>query len=415
MNSWLGLSIGSMIVFCAAMVSADDSLTGGLWGLNDALEPSGIEVGVSATGIYQQNVHGGLGTQRSRGRLTGSYDFEMTADLERLFGWEGAEVYMLAEGAWGRRDVDATSVGSLFGVNADFQPRSALWISELWFEQSFLDDTLRIRIGKLDLTGGFEHRGCPVSFDCNAYANDENTQFLNNALVNNPTIPFPEYGLGAIVFWNPIADWYLSVGAADAQAQMRQTGFNTAFHDEDYFIYLAETGITPKLSSANGPLQGAYRVGMWYSPEPRANSQAADEGKAWRDDTGFYLSVDQLAAKENNDPDDTQGLGVFFRYGAAHGRTNDITNFFSVGVQYQGLFDGRDDDVLGIGYAHGRLTRRASDVFPDRCESVLETYYNAHITPWLHLTPSVQYVANPGASRDAKDAVILGLRAMMTF
>lgn len=346
MNSWLRLCLGIVIVFCAAMVSADDSLTGGLWGLNDALEPSGIEVGVSATGIYQQNVHGGLGTQRGRGRLTGSYDLEMTADLERLFGWEGAEVYMLAEGAWGRRDVDETSVGSLFGVNADIQQRSALWISELWFEQSFLDDTLRIRIGKLDLTGGFEHRGCPVSFDCNAYANDENRQFLNDAMVNNPTIPFPEYGLGAIVFWNPIADWYLSVGAADAQAQMRQTGFNTAFHDEDYFIYLAETGITPKLSSANGPLQGAYRVGMWYSPEPRANSQAADEGKAWRDDTGFYLSVDQLAAKENNDPDDTQGLGVFFRYGAAHSRTNDITNFFSFGVQYQGLFNGRDDDVL---------------------------------------------------------------------
>ena len=267
MNSWLGLSIGSMIVFCAAMVSADDSLTGGLWGLNDALEPSGIEVGVSATGIYQQNVHGGLGTQRSRGRLTGSYDFEMTADLERLFGWEGAEVYMLAEGAWGRRDVDATSVGSLFGVNADFQPRSALWISELWFEQSFLDDTLRIRIGKLDLPGGFEHRGCPVSFDCNAYANDENPQFLNNA-GQQPDDSLPGIRLGGDCVLESDCRLVSVCRGRRWQAQMRQTGFNTAFHDEDYFIYLAETGITPKLSSANGPLQGAYRVGMWYSPEP---------------------------------------------------------------------------------------------------------------------------------------------------
>ena len=392
-----------------------DSLTGGLWGLNDALDPSGIEFSLSATNIYQQNVRGGMGTQRGRGRLTGSYDLEMAADLERLLGWEGAEVYMLAEGAWGRRDADETSVGSLFGVNADFQQRSALWISELWFQQSFLDDTLRIRIGKLDLTGGFEHRGCPVSFDCNTYANDENRQFLNDALVNNPTIPFPEFGLGAIVFWSPIADWYLSAGASDAQARMRQTGFNTAFHDEPHYIYLAETGITPQLDSANGPLQGAYRIGMWYSPEPRANTQAKADGLAWRDDTGFYLSFDQLLAKENSDPDDTQGLGAFFRYGLTHGRTNDIPQFVSIGVQYQGLLDGRDDDVLGIGYAHGRLTRRAAAFYPDKHESVLEAYYNARIAPWLHLTPSVQYVANPGASADAKDAVVLGLRAMMTF
>ncbi len=414
-------TILSVVLGCVSVAAARDSLwerdtlTGGFGGLNEALEPSGIEFAFSLTNIYQQNARGGTSTSRNQGRWSGSYDLEMTADLERLFGIQGAEVYLLAEGTWSRKDIDETSVGSAFGVNGDFAPREAFNIIEFWYQQSFFDDTLRIRIGKLDMTGGFDHRGCPVSFDCNAYANDENTQFLNSALVNNPTIPFPDYGLGVIVFWNPFGDWYLSFGAADAQADKRETGINTAFHDEDYFVYMAETGITPRFNSANGLLQGAYRVGIWYSPEPRANSQADAAGRAWRDDTGLYLSVDQLLAKENSAPDDTQGLGAFFRYGYASAKTNDITDFCSFGVQYQGLLDGRDDDVLGIGYARGFFSDRASNVYRDDYESVFEAYYNAKVTRWLNFSPSVQYVANPGGTGSTQDAVVVALRATMTF
>ena len=43
------------------------------------------------------------------------------------------------------------------------------------------------RFGKLDITGGFECRGCPVAFDGSAFANDPSGQFLNGALANNPT------------------------------------------------------------------------------------------------------------------------------------------------------------------------------------------------------------------------------------
>lgn len=175
----------------------------------------------------------------------------MDAHLEKLLGIENALFYMHAEGTWSREDIDNTSVGSYFGVNGDFASREAFNLIEAWYQQSLWDNTFQFRIGKLDMTGGFECKGCPVSFDGNMYANDENTQFLNAALVNNPTIPFPDYGLGVVLHWNPVEDWYLSVGAADAQADKRETGFNTTFHDEDYFVYMAETGITPRMDSAN--------------------------------------------------------------------------------------------------------------------------------------------------------------------
>ena len=389
-----------------------ETLTNGFWGLNDQLADSGIEVGFGLTQIYQTNLRGGLSKHRRAGRYTGSYDLEVGADLQKLLGIEGGTLYIHTEGSWSKTDFDATSVGSVFGINGDFAGRRSMDITELWYEQTMLGDTLRLRVGKLDITGGFECRGCPVSFDGSAYANDETAQFLNGALVNNSTIPFPDKGLGAILYWNPIEWWYASVGVVDAQADARETGFRTAFHKEDYFFYVFETGVAPQLDSANGPLQGAYRVGLWNDPQPKANADAAKER---RDDVGFYLSCDQMLIKENAEPEDIQGLGTFFRYGYANSERNDIVNYWSLGFQYQGLIDGRDDDVLGVGYAQGVFSNKADTTFTDDYESVLEVYYNAQVTPWLSISPSVQYVANPGGDDTVSDAVVFGVRAQMTF
>ena len=384
--------------------------------LKEDLAERGFEFNYGITGIYQQNTRGGLSTHRKAGRFAGSYDIELTTDMEKLFNIENAFVYMHAEGSWsGAGGIDPVSVGSYFGVNGDGAPRRSLDLTELWYEQTFWD-VLKLRFGKLDITGGFECRGCPVSFDGNAFANDETSQFLNAALVNNPTIPFPDKGLGAVLFYNPIESWYASVGIVDAQADARETGFNSAFHDEDYFLYVIETGVTPHIHSANGKLQGAYRIGFWIDGQDKQNFST---GRNYRDDAGFYLSCDQVLTKENDDPDDSQGLGAFFRYGHADSDRNDLNQFWSVGCQYQGLFDGRDDDVLGIGIANGIFSDQTNandgNGFTDDSETVIELYYNASITPSLDLSPSLQYISNPAGDKSATNAIVIGLRAQMTF
>lgn len=323
---------------------------------------------------------------------------------------------MHAEGSWSKSEgIDGPSVGSFFGVNGDAGGNRTMDLTEVWYEQAF-GDTVKLRFGKLDIGGGFECRGCPVSFDGNAFANDETAQFLNNALVNNPTIPMPDVGIGAILFFNPVDYWYASAGIADAQADGRETGFNTAFHGEDFFFYIFETGVTPRFDSANGGLQGAYRVGLWIDGQDK---ERFSSGKNYRDDKGFYVSADQMLAKENNNPEDGQGFGAFFRYGWANDDRNDVSDFWSIGCQYQGLIDGRDDDVLGVGYAHGIFSDEANAnggvSFTEDYESVCEVYYNAVVTPWLSLSPSIQYVANTGGDSIGNDAVVVGLRAQMTF
>lgn len=371
-----------------------ETLTNGFWGLNDRLADSGMELGFGITSIYQINAHGGTSTNERRGRHHGRYEATMDIDMEKLLGIEGGSFSVVGWGGYPDTEgIDGHSVGSAWGINALPYGNRGMDIVECAYEGPFFSDNLTIAVGKLDFTG---------IFDASAYADDECGQFINAALVDDPTIPFPQQSLGAVLIWDITDSWYLMGGAADAQADVRETGFRTTFHDEDYFFYALETGITIG--------NGTYRVGLWNDPQPKGSNNK-------RDDVGVYTSCDWMLHKENADPEDSQGLGGFFRYGYAPGRKNDITNFFSLGLQYQGLFDGRDDDVFGLAYARGVFADRAASDYPADYESVLEAYYNAQITPWFVFGPSIQYVTNPtgGEGSTSKDAVVFGLRAQITF
>jgi len=380
------------------------SPTDGFWGLNDKLVPSGIEIGLGLTSVYQSNVHGGASTNDRRGRYVGRYDLELSAELGKLLGIEGGSLFLHGWGGWPDTEgIDGHSVGSAWGINALSVGNRSMDIVEFFYEGPFFGDNLTLAIGKLDFTG---------IFDASEYADDECCQFLNASLVDDPAIPFPEQGLGFVLNWDITDSWYLMAGVADAQADSRETGFKTTFHNKDYFFYAFETGKTLNMDSANGSMPGTYRIGMWIDSQDK--ERFSDNGQTHRDDTGFYTSCDQMLYKENANIEDTQGLGVFFRYGWADDKVNEVTNFWSIGLQYQGLFEGRDEDVMGVGFAHGTFSDDATDYIEDY-ESVLEVYYNAQVTPWLSLSPSIQYVANPGGGKNAKDAVVIGLRAQMIF
>jgi porin len=384
-----------------------ETLTNHWFGLGDKLQESGVEVDLGLTQVYQFNTRGGLATSRHSGRYAGSYDLELNFDFEKMAGPKGLRAYVAAEGSWSD-GIDASSVGSLMGVNADAGGYRSIDVTELWFELALLQERLIVRAGKIDLSGGFECSGCPVAFDCNAFANDETAQFLANPLVNNPTIPFPDNGLGMAIYAQPTDWWYVAAGGADAQADARKTGFSTAFDDEAYYVGLFETGVTPSLKTARGPLQGAYRVGLWYDPQPK---DRLDGNGTERDDLGLYTSMDQMLLRENEKSD--QGLGLFARFGWADHELNAIKSFWSTGLQYRGLLPSRDNDVAGFGVAQGRLSPESGE-FTRKHETILETFYNVQVAPWLSVAPHIQYVIHPGGA-DADDAMVAGVRVQVTF
>ncbi len=387
-----------------------DRLTGDWFGTRPWLGERGIEFNMSLTSVYQQNFRGGVQTHRGH-RLTGSADYELTLDLEGLGLWKGGRIYTWAESGWNEAIDDR--VGDLFGVNCDAIGDRSIWVHELYYEHSFLDGRIRFKAGKIDLTN---------DIDTNAYANDETSQFLNTALVNTGNIPGPPPGLAAVLIVKPVDWFYIGFGAGDAQADIRETGFRTAFHGEDAFISGTEFGFLPTWKTPWGRLPGAYRFALWH--DGRSKPVFFDDlgGRRItiprkRDDVGFYFNMDQLVLKENPDDDvDEQGLGFFFRYGYAHGDANLIEHFWSIGGQYQGLIPTRDDDVLGFGVAQGILSDdlRLTGETPHR-ETVLELYYRIALTPWLSISPDFQWILDPGGVLTTTDAFVAGLRVRADF
>lgn len=392
-------------------VHETDTLTDEWFGTGRVFQERGFSLKLTTTQVYQDVARGGLATRRHKGRYAGSYDLEFEADMDKVAGLRGGTVYALAEGGWSD-GIDPPSLGSLGGANGDAIGALSLRLSELHYTQSFLDDRIRLRAGKIDLTGGIECRGCLVAFDSNAFANNEISQFINGAMVNNPSIPFPEQGIGALAVVQPLEWWYVAAGIGDAQADARETGFNTAFRGRDYSLSLVETGALVDLPSARGPLHGAYRVGLWYDPQPKARFDGRGDQ---RDDAGLYGSFDQVLVKENEDPKDVQGLGAFARFGFADRRVNPVRFFWSAGAQYAGPISGRDADVLGIGLARSRLADDPGAGFTAAHETVVEAYYRIAVMRWLHVSPHVQFIANPGGLREVRDATVVGVRVQAAF
>jgi porin len=168
-------------------------------------------------------------------------------------------------------------------------------------------------------------------------------------------------------------------------------------------------------------MPGSYRAGFWYDPRYKREFKHTPDGEPvdeFRgDDVGFYLGADQMVWKENDDPADTQGLGLFCRYGYAHRDINRVSDYWQAGASYKGLLPERNNDVFGFSVAQAILSsqyRHNVHAGADR-ETVYEWYYQIQLTPWCTISPDLQVVTNPGGDKDDRDAVVGGLRIRIIF
>lgn len=391
----------------------EDRFTGDWGGLRSDLEEAGLEFGLSYQTQWQQNFRGGRQT-RNGGRITGSYDLDFDLDFKKLgliprnadfeLGY-----YIKAKGDHNDSIQDRT--GSLNDPNADPADDKAIYVRKWWFWSKFFDEKLDIRLGLVQT-----HKDL---FDVSLYANHEDRDFLSRWSFRNPTIPH-EAGMGAFVKVEPVEGWYLQAATLDAQAERYHTQFDTAFHEEDWYIGIWETGLTPEWQTAKGPMPGRYRIGFWYDPTLREVFEDLDddeEPELRGRDMGLYAGLDQMAWKENDDPKDDQGLGLFTRFGGRPGDVHRVSCYWEAGASYTGLIPDRDRDTLGFAWTNGIVSDRYRNEIDPRAdaESVYEWYYRCFVTPWLTVSPDFQVIANPGGTRDARDAIVGGVRVQVVF
>ena len=370
------------------------------------MEDYGITTQVFFNNTYQWNVNGGRALSSHNGA---TIDWLVTADFERMDLMTGGRGLIHVRREWG--DGVNPFVGSLWQVQDDQDGDRSLYIAQLWYEQNVIRNKLWLKFGFLDYQ---------TIVDRNVFANNEDKQFMNQALDDNPLLPL-NIGLGAALTYKP-CDWFtLITGIGDAFGSSRKGGFSTAFHGPRRFVWFTETAFHVKWSAllGRGPLDGNYRFGVVYDPRPRTVFAPLGTDPAFIDergnDFGYYVNFDQRLYKEN--VIDDQGLGWFLRYGFRHGDINQVQNFWSTGFAYQGLIPSRDRDVLGIAVFQSIPSRRFNDRVNSRAEAEtgFEMFYAMEITRWLVITPDIQYISSPGIDSSLDDAVVLGIRARISF
>lgn len=388
------------------------TLTGDWGGVRTKLEDRGIDISCILTTSYLQNFSGGLETHNANA-FSGDVRLNVYFDLDKM-GWiPDAFFFIRGKTGWNeglRREVG--TLGPIHWVVAGGDKE--FWIDKWWYGQRFLKDRLEFRIGKLLTPADL--------FDIPAYAKEPWGQFLNANLDRNPTIPHRK-SLGAYlkIKFCDYAHFQMAALDADQTDSFLPADVERTFHGPADFIGLWELVLTPKFKSPSGDLPGNYRFGWWY--DGRTKQQIRDDlggvlAARWRnEDVGWYLTFDQLVWKENDVPEDKQGLGAFFRYGFAHPETNRVNHFWSIGAQYQGALPTRGQDVLAFGVAQSVMSKTLRHEINDLAdrETIYELYYAYHLTPWCVITPDLQFITNPGGNEDARDAIIGGVRVKISF
>jgi porin len=236
----------------------------------------------------------------------------------------------------------------------------------------------------LDFTGGIID--ATDYLDENAYANDEFTQFMNEALVNGPHVFLPSYDIGGAF------DWEIS------NFSFRGVVMNVGENDEgnSYHFYGAQVAYT--LSSPLG--EGTYRVIV-----DRTTKQFVDrKGEDKKNLTAVGLSGDQQLG---------DAIGVWIRFGWQDDKAAvDYDAMYSGGINISGNLWKRENDNIGLGYAY--LEGGNLDI--DQTQ-VLEAYYRLVLNNYFSLTADVQYMKDDYKESSAAEpkGVIFGLRATAEF
>ncbi len=379
----------------------------GDWGgARTDLEEMGVRFTIKLMNQLMVNMHGGLETRNGHD-TGGTYEIDIFLDFEKMGLIDDAEFWIRAKGAWGGEvtDFDTEKIGAFFRTNQDVGIEESIFVDKWHWRQRFFDDTLEFRFGRQE----------PVKdlFDRSKVMGHEDKYFLNRALVRNATIPAKK-GLGFFLNWNITDHLYARAAALDALSEPRQTNFNTAFHEEDWYRFFAEIGCKPEFDSGNRKLWGHYRIGTWYDPLPKQKFFNTLGGlrteRIDRGDWGFFVGFDQMVWKENDCAKDNQGIVIAGRYGFAHSEYNIVEHFWALAAHYEGLIPSRKYDRLGVGIAQAIFSNEYRGIWdgPDN-ETVTEAYYNIHVAPWLVISPHLQYISNDN------DAFVAALRIKMLF
>ena len=264
-------------------------------------------------------------------------------------------------------DAEIPTLTLLNGYTARLVRQNELNLREAWLRTELFGQRLALTAGRLDLTN---------YFDANALANDESTQFISDALVNNQMLGLASNGTGVAAEFDAKTGFRFKFGFQQSRTE--------ATNLSDSMYTLSEVGYT---FTPFALPEGSYR--LWFRTD---NTAAAEIRK------GVGISVDQKL---------TSVVGLFGRYGTQEldfGRDT----FYSAGIGFQNGLIFSPQDAWGVGYA--QMERESGER-----EKLAEGYYNFHLTEKLRLSFHLTHVLDAPEIGSTFGYLLPGVRLQAAF
>ncbi|HEY0790938.1 MAG TPA: carbohydrate porin [Chthoniobacterales bacterium] len=398
--------------FSACACSAGLADEGGfLTRLHSVTEQSGVTFRGEYTGEGLGNLTGGI---RRGATYEALIKLGVQLDLKPILGWTGATLSATALYPFGE-GLSREYTGD-FNILSNIDAYDSFRLFEFWFQQRFFGGNASFRIGQM-------------AADQEFYQSQRSNIFINSCFGTFPTISmgtslpiYPVGGLGARLDVHPSAGTFARVAVFDSNPGQANgndrhgTRFNLS--PGSGVLVIAEGGWQVVPSSDNGGRDETYTLGAYYDSR-RFNGGFVHPAHAGNG--GFYAIADRLLYRPTpyvNAQSKLTGLGGFASIAAAPADRNEVSFYADTGLNYNGVFPGRDHDVFGLAVSYTRISR---DYLIDRRpihsghEAVLEGTYRVQVTDHLYIQPDIQYIFDPGAFRHLPNTLAAGVRFDLTF
>jgi len=323
-----------------------------------------VKLGVDATTVLQtsRQTEGEETHPSPRAYALASADLFFAAKIAQYTSFF-ADVVALS-GAPPDREIPSLTL--LNGYTARLVNQNELNLREAWMRSEFFGQRLAIVAGRVDLAN---------YFDRNAVANDETTQFISDALVNNQMLGLAVNGTGFVADFDPKNAFSFRFGVQQSNPDA------TSLSDSLYS--LTEVGYTATPFSLP---EGHYR--LWF----RANNGEVESKHA------VGVSLDQKVSTI---------LTLFGRYGSQD-LPGDRDHYWSAGAGFATGLVFNPRDTWGVGFA--RMDLASGDT-----ENLTEGYYNFQLTDRLRLSFSLQHVLDTPSDTGKFGFLLPGIRLQAAF
>jgi len=278
-----------------------------------------------------------------------------------------------------------------------------------------VDGTVPVRRGQITIreagiqwtvmTGSTEHNFEIGSLDPRqrfgqtAFADDENTQFINNNFDDSPAISWMSDATGRIVFG--LHHW-ISFGG-EKQFTLNWGYFNTPGRFWDQGQLMVQFGWKGEISGREMNARVMILYDRFFAKKLGLATGTDDDDFQWG------VTWDWLV---------TDAIGLFARIAANSSDVNPVEMDFSLGAQWSGFMASRADDVIGLAFGYIKANDTVLLGIPEDTEMTFEFYWKLMLEEGkLQVTPHIMYVMDPGGGINWIDdsLFIIGLRIYVPF